>query len=127
MRATEQATRSVDASATGLIGVATVKYEHSPSALTPRRTRRARRIIGGRIPASREIRLDVATEAEAPRLVETAGHHIRFRHPLMRSAMHQAMTVEERQMAHPSGFVKGEARHGSGAEFSIAPLLVASG
>ena len=47
-----------------------------------------------------EISLEAAAEARVAGLVETDGGHLRFRHPLMRSAIHQAMSLEERQAAH---------------------------
>jgi ATP/maltotriose-dependent transcriptional regulator MalT len=47
-----------------------------------------------------EISLEAASEAIGAGLVETDGDHLRFRHPLMRSAIHQAMSLEERQAAH---------------------------
>lgn len=48
----------------------------------------------------REITLDEATEATAAGLVEIDGHQLRFRHPLMRSAIQQAMSPAERHAAH---------------------------
>ena len=40
------------------------------------------------------------TPAIRARLVEVDGHEVRFRHPLMRSAIYQAATVAERHAAH---------------------------
>jgi len=48
----------------------------------------------------REVTLDAATEASAAGLIEVDGPELRFRHPLMRSAIHQAMTLEERRATH---------------------------
>jgi DNA-binding CsgD family transcriptional regulator/tetratricopeptide (TPR) repeat protein len=47
-----------------------------------------------------EISLEAAAEARVAGLVEIDGDHLRFRHPLMRSAIHQAMSLEERHAAH---------------------------
>jgi DNA-binding CsgD family transcriptional regulator/tetratricopeptide (TPR) repeat protein len=49
----------------------------------------------------RPVSLAVATEAKEARFVEVEGHgHLRFRHPLMRSAILRAMTLEERRETH---------------------------
>jgi hypothetical protein len=48
----------------------------------------------------REIALDVATKASAAGLILIDGPELRFRHPLMRSAIHQAMRLEDRQATH---------------------------
>jgi predicted ATPase len=48
----------------------------------------------------REVTLDAATEASTAGLIEVDGPELRFRHPLMRSAIHQAMTLEERRVTH---------------------------
>ena len=50
--------------------------------------------------AGREITLDSAAEACAAGLVEFSGHRLRFRHPLMRAAIQQAMSLGERLAAH---------------------------
>jgi len=47
-----------------------------------------------------DITLEAAAEAGAAGFVEINGHHLRFRHPLMRSAIHRAMRLGERQSAH---------------------------
>lgn len=43
---------------------------------------------------------DMLAPAIAARLVETDGTDLRFRHPLVRSALYQAATVSQRQAAH---------------------------
>jgi DNA-binding CsgD family transcriptional regulator len=48
----------------------------------------------------REITLDTAAEAEVAGLIEIEGTLLRFRHPLMRSAIHQSMSARERRAAH---------------------------
>ncbi|HEU4724424.1 MAG TPA: AAA family ATPase [Candidatus Eisenbacteria bacterium] len=48
----------------------------------------------------REVTLEAATEARAAGLVEVDGPELRFQHPLMRSAIHQAMSLEERRATH---------------------------
>ncbi len=48
----------------------------------------------------RAITLEAATAATAAGLVEVDGPELRFRHPLMRSAIHQAMSLEERRATH---------------------------
>jgi DNA-binding CsgD family transcriptional regulator/tetratricopeptide (TPR) repeat protein len=50
--------------------------------------------------AGHEISLEAASAARVAGLVDIDGDQIRFRHPLMRSAIHQAMSLEERQAAH---------------------------
>ena len=50
--------------------------------------------------ANRQITLKVATEAKAAGFVEIDGPEIRFRHPLMRSAIHKAMSLDEQQETH---------------------------
>ena len=47
-----------------------------------------------------EVTLEAANDASAAGLLEVEGLEIRFRHPLMRSAIHQAMTIQERQATH---------------------------
>src|SRR5262249_18115774 len=47
-----------------------------------------------------EVTLDAATEANAAGLIEGDGPELRFRHPPIRSAIHQAMTLEERRATH---------------------------
>jgi DNA-binding CsgD family transcriptional regulator len=47
-----------------------------------------------------DVTLDVLAPATAARLVEVDGRHLRFRHPLIRSAIYQAATVPERRAAH---------------------------
>src|SRR5262245_132049 len=46
------------------------------------------------------VTLEAVAEAEAARLIEVDGAHLRFLHPLMRSAIHQAMTLDQRQRVH---------------------------
>jgi DNA-binding CsgD family transcriptional regulator len=48
----------------------------------------------------REATLESVSEAEAARLIETDATHLRFRHPLIRSAIHHAMSLDQRQAAH---------------------------
>lgn len=48
----------------------------------------------------REITLEAASEAKEAGLVEIDGLELRFRHPLMRSAIQQAMNLQERHAAH---------------------------
>jgi DNA-binding CsgD family transcriptional regulator len=48
----------------------------------------------------RPITLEAAAEAGDAGFVEIDGYRLRFRHPLMRSAIKQAMSVGERQAAH---------------------------
>jgi DNA-binding CsgD family transcriptional regulator len=48
----------------------------------------------------REVTLEAATAARAAGLVDVDGPEVRFRHPLMRSAIHQAMTLEKRRATH---------------------------
>jgi DNA-binding CsgD family transcriptional regulator len=48
----------------------------------------------------REITLDEVTQAKDASLVEVEGSELRFRHPLMRSAIYQSMSLRERQAAH---------------------------
>jgi hypothetical protein len=48
----------------------------------------------------REVTLESVSEAEAARLIETDGSHLRFRHPLIRSAIHRAMSLDQRQATH---------------------------
>jgi len=50
--------------------------------------------------AGEEITLAAVTEAITAGLVEVEGSEIRFRHPLMRSAIYQAMTLEKRRATH---------------------------
>lgn len=57
-------------------------------------------LIAGSNLAGMEVTLQSVVEAEAARLVEVEGPQLRFRHPLMRSAIHQAMSVAQRQAAH---------------------------
>jgi DNA-binding CsgD family transcriptional regulator len=47
-----------------------------------------------------DIALEAANEAVDAGLVEIEGYQLRFRHPLMRSAIHQTMSPRERQAAH---------------------------
>jgi DNA-binding CsgD family transcriptional regulator len=47
-----------------------------------------------------EVSLDAATEASAAGLVVVQGNELRFRHPLMRSAIERAMTFEQRRATH---------------------------
>jgi hypothetical protein len=47
-----------------------------------------------------EIGLEAASGARDAGLVEIEGDHLRFRHPLMRSAIHQAMSLGERHATH---------------------------
>lgn len=46
------------------------------------------------------LRADALVPAIMARLVETDGTDLRFRHPLVRSALYQAATVSQRQAAH---------------------------
>jgi DNA-binding CsgD family transcriptional regulator len=48
----------------------------------------------------RETTIVTAAEAGAAGLVQIDGYHLRFHHPLMRSAIYQAMSLGERQAAH---------------------------
>jgi DNA-binding CsgD family transcriptional regulator len=48
----------------------------------------------------REITLEAIAGARSVDLVEIDGEHLRFRHPLMRSAIHQSMSLERRQAVH---------------------------
>jgi DNA-binding CsgD family transcriptional regulator len=48
----------------------------------------------------RDVSLEAVAEAGAAGLIEIDAHHLRFRHPLMRSAIRQAMSLEERLAAH---------------------------
>ncbi len=50
--------------------------------------------------AGREISLDVATRARTAGLIEVEGLEMHFRHPLMRSAIHQATSLEDRRSTH---------------------------
>jgi DNA-binding CsgD family transcriptional regulator len=50
--------------------------------------------------AHRQVTLEATTEAKAAGFIEIEGPEVRFRHPLMRSAIVQAMTLEERREAH---------------------------
>ena len=66
-----------------------------------RRRRRARRGAGGRVdPAGRELEVDAIVPAIGARLLDLDGTRLRFHHPLMRSAIHQAAEVDERCAAH---------------------------
>jgi DNA-binding CsgD family transcriptional regulator len=47
-----------------------------------------------------EVTLEAVAEAAAAGLVEVEGLHLRFRHPLMRSAIHEAASPAERQTVH---------------------------
>ena len=49
---------------------------------------------------NRTVTLEAVTEASAAGLVEVEGPDVRFRHPLMRSAIYQAMSLEERRATH---------------------------
>src|SRR6185436_3233064 len=48
----------------------------------------------------RAITLEAVTEAEGAGLIEVEGPELRFRHPLMRSAIHQSMSLEARRATH---------------------------
>ena len=50
--------------------------------------------------AHRQVTLKATTEAKAAGFIEIDGPEVRFRHPLMRSAIVQAMTLEERRETH---------------------------
>jgi DNA-binding CsgD family transcriptional regulator len=50
--------------------------------------------------AGRELALDAIVPAVAVRLLDVDGMRLRFHHPLMRSAIHQAAQVDERCAAH---------------------------
>lgn len=46
------------------------------------------------------VALEMLDPAVAARLIEVEGHELRFRHPLMRSAIYQAASVSRRRAAH---------------------------
>lgn len=65
----------------------------------------AARTVGGE-----ELTVDDLTPAIGARLVEVDGERVWFRHPLMRSAMHQRASLGQRQQAHAAlaGILRGE-------------------